>query len=433
MRNFTRSFIVLSCFFLLIGCKTPAPTLSVAPPPPAQLPLAWVEVGPQGKRIVRLLTRADSCPQMKVDQKLQPMSQRGKVTPEFPIRVCEATLAATAKKAQVYDQVLTVPTLNPKRILVLGDTGCVVKIAPYGTRIQECNQSELWPFANIAKEAAQWKPDLIIHVGDYFYRESACPAGNGACKDSPHGDNWATWEADFFSPGQELLKAAPWVFVRGNHELCSRGGRGWFRFLDPRTYSETCSDHTPPYFIPFKSAPVAVLDSASADDLKPTDEMIQNLRKDLKEIQNYPMQGWILTHRPFWAYMGKPDPAFQGFPPTINKTLQKASEGIFTQGPARIHAILAGHIHLFQALDFNDSLPAQFVVGMGGTKLYYPPGNVVHEKIDGREIQDAFSFMGFGYMTMEYQSQTEWSATAHDSHGKPFKTCTLKGSHVRCR
>jgi hypothetical protein len=50
---------------------------------------------------------------------------------------------------------------------------------------------------------------------------------------SPWGYGWDTWKADFFDPAQALLKAAPWVMVRGNHETCTRAGQGWWRFLDP--------------------------------------------------------------------------------------------------------------------------------------------------------------------------------------------------------
>ncbi len=38
--------------------------------------------------------------------------------------------------------------------------------------------------------------------------------------------------ADFFTPTAPLLAAAPWVMVRGNHEVCNRAGQGWYRYLD---------------------------------------------------------------------------------------------------------------------------------------------------------------------------------------------------------
>ena len=35
--------------------------------------------------------------------------------------------------------------------------------------------------------AAAQKPDLVIHVGDYYYRETPCPAGEAKCAGSPFG------------------------------------------------------------------------------------------------------------------------------------------------------------------------------------------------------------------------------------------------------
>mgnify|MGYP000167914488 CR=1 FL=1 len=61
----------------------------------------------------------------------------------------------------------------------------------------------------VAGAVAAWDPDLIVHVGDYLYRESPCPEGQSGCAGSPHGDNWATWNADFFAPASPLLGAAP--------------------------------------------------------------------------------------------------------------------------------------------------------------------------------------------------------------------------------
>ena len=91
--------------------------------------------------------------------------------------------------------------------------------------------SARWPFATIAAIIAGHRPDLVVHLGDYYYRESSCPDGEEGCAGSPFGDRWSSWNADFFAPARPLLRSAPWVFVRGNHEGCERGGKGWYRFL----------------------------------------------------------------------------------------------------------------------------------------------------------------------------------------------------------
>src|SRR4029078_370637 len=70
-------------------------------------------------------------------------------------------------------------------------------------------------------------------------------AGNAGCARSPYGDDWPTWKADFFAPAAPALRAAPWIVVRGNHQICRRAGPGYFRLLDP-TPAQTAPTQTPP-------------------------------------------------------------------------------------------------------------------------------------------------------------------------------------------
>ena len=69
---------------------------------------------------------------------------------------------------------------------------------------------------------------------------------------SPIPDVWPAWRDDFFMPAARLMKTAPWLLVRGNHELCSRAGPGWFYLLDPASallggarIQESCPPQTP--------------------------------------------------------------------------------------------------------------------------------------------------------------------------------------------
>ena len=133
---------------------------------------------------------------------------------------------------------------------MIGDTGCRLK----GKEIQACNDPTAYPFAKTAQLAAAWKPDLVLHVGDYHYRENECPASAPGCEGSPWGYGWDAWSADFFSPGAPLLNAAPMVMVRGNHENCFRAGQGWMRFLDP-TRSPPRATAT----IPLATGPATIL------------------------------------------------------------------------------------------------------------------------------------------------------------------------------
>ena len=62
------------------------------------------------------------------------------------------------------------------------------------------------------------------------------------------------------------LGAAPWLFMRGNHESCDRNPVGWFTFLDPRRYQPTCQRFTEPYVTTPNGVAFAVIDSAEAAD-----------------------------------------------------------------------------------------------------------------------------------------------------------------------
>ena len=155
--------------------------------------------------------------------------RRGAPDGNFPIEVCEARAPVTTARLTVSGGAVPILPAQVKRIVVFGDTGCRLE----GRAIQDCSNPTAWPFGAIAARAAAKRPDLVIHLGDYYYRVSSCPAGRAGCAGSPHGDNWPSWKAEFFDPAAPLLAAAPWVMVRGNHELCRRGGHGWFRLLDP--------------------------------------------------------------------------------------------------------------------------------------------------------------------------------------------------------
>src|SRR5260370_909558 len=67
-----------------------------------------------------------------------------------------------------------------------------------------------WPFQQIGRKiAAMLTQDkgrsLIIHVGDFHYREKPCLDDDRGCGRSPYGDNWDAWKAEFFDPAKKLM------------------------------------------------------------------------------------------------------------------------------------------------------------------------------------------------------------------------------------
>jgi hypothetical protein len=157
-------------------------------------------------------------------------SGRREATPRCPsLRLFRCSSATNrfrpeSERATTLGRPLALPKANPRRIVVIGDTGCRIKTSD--NVFQACGDSGQWPFAAVAAGAAAAAPDLVIHVGDYHYRENECPAGNTGCAGSPWGYGWDAWEADVFAPGEMLFAAAPWIVVRGNHESCTARARG---------------------------------------------------------------------------------------------------------------------------------------------------------------------------------------------------------------
>jgi Calcineurin-like phosphoesterase len=394
----------------------------------------WVELGPDGSASVRAITE-DACPTVIFDGRAVPMSVRseptrsfGNVKPaQFPVRGCEAVVPADAIAAVLDGKPLPLPRGNPQRILVFGDTGCRL-LAP--DPVQDCNDINSWPFPKIAAIAAAARPDLVIHVGDYHYREEACPAGHAGCAGSPWGYGWDAWNADFFQPAAPLLAAAPWVFVRGNHEDCSRAGEGWFRFLDRLPMESVCRDFTGTFVARLGDFGIVVVDGAKADDPKgDMSDMAATLRRGFIEVLGkIPAEAWLTTHRPLNAMLGTERGTPRNF--VSNKVLQLA---LGADMPAGVRMYVSGHIHFFQAVDFGAMRPPQLVVGTGGDNLQaLPPLSVVGADINGAKVVDSVTYSGFGYMVWD-RAGTAWSGTLFDVNGRPINHCRLVNRTLGCR
>lgn len=401
----------------------------LAAPAGAQTPLKviagpWVELGANNDLQVRVVvpSAVAACPVVVADGKTIEARQRGAADGAFPITVCSATVPLATKQLTVGGTAVPPLPAAVNRIIVFGDTGCRIE----GSTAQDCDDKKQWPFPVIAKGAAGWKPDLVIHVGDYYYREDACPAGNKGCKNSPHGDNWAAWKADFFEPAAPLLEAAPWLMVRGNHELCERGGIGWTRLLDPRADAGDCADTSRPYRIQAGGLDLMVLDSADADDAKPDPKKVAVYAAQFAQLlANAPAHSWLLTHRPVWA-LGHGKNAGQ----TINQTLQAAIKGHI---PAGLDMVVSGHLHDFTAYAFGPQRPSQLIAGIGGDRMDDLPGQqLVGATIDGMKTTRGFALEQFGFFMMDRQNDG-WGGTLYAPDDKTvLAQCTITGRDLDC-
>ncbi|MEQ1947268.1 MAG: metallophosphoesterase [Bryobacteraceae bacterium] len=381
---------------------------------------AWVELGEHGVSIVRVVvTDPDACPTITIDGAARQMTLRTPV-PAALRPLCETTLPPDAKAASIGAQRLPLPNPEPSKVLVLGDTGCRIK----GGRVQDCNDPERWPFERVSAQAADELPDLVIHVGDYLYREDICPKDSSAkCAGTPSGDNWETWNADFFAPAAKLLAAAPWAPVRGNHEDCNRAWRGWFYYLDPRPWQgETCAKFTEPYSAGNVTPHIVMFDSSPVSEDRKEDATEERLAAQFASIQEN--GAWLVAHHPIWAIR----PAKEGDTVPVSAGFQRAWQA---SPPRGIDMILSGHTHLFELLTF-DEMPTQLVAGIGGTQLSAPlPSQFDGLKLGSKTILMGESQVEFGYVLLVKKSG-RWNLTLKNSKNRVLESCDILTKQTSC-
>jgi hypothetical protein len=446
-------------FLLLVALAA-----SVAVGPASANTLAiWVQLGPNDEQhreptvVARAITDGTECPVLRADGQPYPMKLRanpevvllGVTSARFPVRSCEVNVPSHVVGLTFDSTPLPLPRGQPRRIVIIGDTGCRIQHTNgENYRLQDCNDADAWPYAKIARHAAEARPDLVIHVGDYHYREAACPEGWIGCKGSPHGPGWDVWNADFFDPSSRLFAAAPWIMVRGNRETCERAGEGWFRFLDANAMPKECSDFTEPIAIVLRDFTFVVMDTASAD---PKESAVKKLKPDrlnellLSQFQTArrllapDMDGWLLTHRPLFGLRSYKNAAHNNTTSYIfdNTTLQAAalqSADLLSS----FEMIVSGHIHSFEALNVEAVVEGrifhrspQLVVGVGGDNLEPLEAGCNVEGGSETVRVKGLAIRQFGYAVWDREGKG-WRGSLFKADGKIMTRCRLQGGTLSC-
>jgi hypothetical protein len=386
---------------------------------------AWVQMTGAGAQ-ARAIVDGPACPALKVDGKALAMRERAQPDEAFANRICQAPLPARARQASLDGQSLPLPKPRPMRLVILGDSGCRMK----DRIVQDCNDPVAgWPFAKVAHLAAAQKPDLVIHVGDYYYRETPCPADDKRCAGSPYGDRWPSWKTELFDPAQALLGAAPWVFARGNHEDCQRGAKGWFRLLDADASVRMCPAGSDSFLVPIGGASLGVVDTADPDDTKLTAAQADAFAANLAPLAAAKDPVWIVTHRPVWEVYRRGDTLFD----TGANVNERAA--VKDHGLKGVELVVAGHLHTFYSLDAAPGRPAELVVGTGGDMLDSDKAaNVATTDISlaGGPPARAFGMDRFGYFVLDRKGKA-WEGAFHDLSDKVVARCRLETGRLTCQ
>lgn len=389
------------------------------------LPLAFTLLGPDGI-VARVIKTEPGCPPLVADGKEIATQLRFTPADPFPVTVCDALVPAGTTSALLAGQNLKLGKARPERITVVGDTGCRMK----GESMQACNDPAAWPWAPVAASAAATNPDLVIHVGDYHYRESPCVVDKADCAGSPYGDNWAAWNADLFTPGRALLQAAPWAVVRGNHEDCTRAGNGYFHLMDPRPMPEACPIYTDPYALDYIEPRLLILDNSAVNDYEIQADQIAAYKPQLEKMNA--MAGddaWWLQHDPMYAFgpAGVENGVQQLF--QDQPTLQQAGNNTYAPG---VKVFLSGHLHSFGVYSFNRSRPPQLMVGNSGTKLDAEiTVPLTGLEIAGMPLAYGVNYARFGFTVMDRMGD-KWALGVKNIAGGDMDKCVLGDGVLLC-
>jgi predicted phosphodiesterase len=398
-----------------------------APSASAEVLARWTQYVAGGGAEARAVVTDAACPEATVDGVAIAMTERAAPADGFPERVCALALTEGATAVTVAGAPVPAPAKRLDRIAVVGDTGC--RVEPNWA--QACDDPTKWAFAEVAATAAAEKPDLIIHVGDYIYREKPCPTLiQPACVGTPSGDNWPTWAADFFTPAAPLLAAAPMIVVRGNHETCSRAGVGYSRHLSPDAFDPDmpCPQKDPTYSVTIAGQGFAVLDTSFPPDARVDPAMEAILREELAAIgaaaEKAPTM--LLTHKPAWGVMRGPHNRVYGSSQTYAAA---AGDSL----PEALQVVLSGHIHLFESLTFTNGGPGQLVIGNSGTILDRKlPEDLAGTATAERTVAEGLALHAFGSFLME-RTGDGWTGRVIGEAGKTLATCAIVPGPLACR
>ena len=404
--------LIVTLSLNLAACKTTqngeaAGLSDVAGVSTQPLVASWTQLGPNGQLIAKAISSDTSCPSMTVDGVTLPLQPRTPPSADFQILVCEAIVPANAQLALLNNQQLPLPKANPQRIIIFGDTGCRMKTVKNNKfEFQGCDTVH-WPLGQLATLMASMKPDLVIHVGDFHYREAPCPGINPLCTRDIAGDNWTSWQQDFITPVTPLFSASPLLLVRGNHELCARGGGGWFHLLDPRPMPASCIDETSPYWVPVGDHQFGIMDSATDANHQPSLDQLAQTSIDNTLI-------WLFTHRPFLTPGADDETTVP--PPTLPAAFA---------GVGKVGAVLTGHQHRLSFNTFDDSRPPELISGNGGTALDNEiVAGQTYSPVNGNSFH-AMEWFEFGFLVFDRQAGG-WAVSEYDRKGNVVFKCNMQ-------
>ncbi len=186
-------------------------------------------------------------------------------------------------------------------------------------------------------------------------------------------------KVEFFNDSKKILEKVPFIFIRGNHEDCNRGGKTWSVLLDNSINFKECSTYDNAFKIEFNNIEFYMIDSAYSQDIVTLDDegkkqiefykeefkkLFSNISSDKKNI--------LLTHRPLFSF--ELDSWKENAKTTeLNLILSNSLMSLEKEKLNKLNFIFSGHVHIgaiIKVLNEKKNLNiTQVIAGNGGANL----------------------------------------------------------------
>jgi predicted phosphodiesterase len=371
----------------------------------------WLQLVADNQVVARATAISNQCPDIKVDEQIFKMHVRASYEDSQlheNITSCEYNVTG-AKTVEIRDAKYVIPSKQIKKFVVMGDSGCESSVFDSRFNNQNCADRTTWGFAKVAEQVAKMNVDFVVHMGDYAYRNKYKTKQD---KEKNAQMQWFFFREEFFKPAEVLLNNTPMVFIRGNHESCSKMGKAWNLFLDAGSYKNECFSRAPFYNINFDNINFAVLDVSKAPvGQKYREKDIEKYKKEFANVYSEVKPNtWLLMHHPVVALKKLNEQEY--FPNILESyVIKTAFEDSYV---SKIPVAISGHFHALASITRDKDNFRQFIVGNGGTLLHKTKKTYYKYKDNNSQGQVAVKF---GFLLFEDIGQTKWKVTAYDFDG----------------
>jgi hypothetical protein len=112
-----------------------------------------------------------------------------------------------------------------------------------------------------------------------------------------------------------------------------------------------------------------------------------------------------------------------------NSTMMAALDS--SSVPSNVSLLVAGHIHTFEAINYEKGAPPQLLAGEGGDLLDSAPSDLTGRSIGSMKIASGLSLPGYGFLLLT-RNGNRWTIDVRAADGSHERNCTFANAHLDC-